>query len=141
MQENPLTGGDLLAVIEVELRNLLVEKDTKAEERIYPINLPMNPEYPAITYQQISNQGHHDIPVDYPRIQVTSWSPSLLEAKQLAEEVQAELQRFKGVLNGYRVKQIVKMDSPGDLYDSDAGEAGLYYVPVDYRIIYERVSD
>ena len=127
-----------MAVLEIELRNLIIEAETTAGSRIYPLILPMSPTYPALTYQQISNQGHHDIPVDFPRIQITAWAETLLAAKQLAEEVQSALQRYKGVLNGYRIKQIVKEPSPGDLYDRDAGDAGLYYVPVDYRVIYER---
>lgn len=127
-----------MAVIEVAIRNLIIEAETQAGDRIYPLILPQSPTYPAITYQSISNIGHHDIPFDYPRIQITAWSPSLLEAKQLAEEVQAALQRYKGVADGYNIKQIVKMDSPGDLYDRDADEYGLYYVPVDYRVIYEK---
>ena len=126
-----------MPVLEVALRQHLIDEGTAAGERIYPLILPQNPTYPALTYQLISNQGHHDIPVDYPRIQITAWSPQLLQAKQLAGEVQAALQRYKGVMNGYRIKQIVKEASPGDLWDENAGDAGLYYVPVDYRIIYK----
>ncbi len=127
-----------MAVLEVELRNIIIDEGTAAGSRIYPLILPQSPTYPAVTYQMISNQGHHDIPVDFPRIQFTTWSESILAAKQLAEEIQAALQCYKGVKGGYRIKQIVKEPSPGDLFDRDAGDSGLYYVPVDYRVIYER---
>ena len=126
-----------MPAIEVELRQLIIDADTIAENRVYAIILPNNPTYPALTYQTISNQGHHDIPVDFPRIQITAWAEFISQASQLADEVQAVLQRYKGVLNGYRVKQIIKEPSPGDLHDKDAGDSGLYYVPVDYRVIYK----
>jgi len=43
------------------------------------------------------------------------------------------------VIDGYRIKQIVKIPSPGDLFDREAGDTGMFYIPVDYRIIYEGV--
>ena len=106
---------------------------------IYPTVLPMKPAYPVITYQRISNHGHHDIPYDFPRINITVWSPRLIEAKALANEIEFKLRGYKGVMGGFKVKQIVKEPSPGDLYDREAGEDGVHYVPVDYRIIYEGV--
>jgi len=127
-----------MSVLESALRTYLVEKPISAGSRIYPLVLPQTPTYPALTYQQITNSGHHDIPFDFPRIQITAWSDRLLEAKQLAEEVQSALQRYKGLMGGYKIKQIVKEPSPGDLFDREAGTDGVYYVPVDYKIIYER---
>ena len=42
------------------------------------------------------------------------------------------------LFRSYCIKQIVKLPSPGDLFDREAGDAGIYYVPVDYRIIYDK---
>lgn len=125
-----------MAILEIALRQYLIDEGVEAG--IFPIILPQSPSYPAVTYQVISNQGHHDIPVDYPRIQITTWSPSFLDAQTLANDIEGILVRYKGVMGGYRIKQIVKEPSPGALYDRDAGDSGLYYVPVDYRVIYER---
>ncbi len=125
-------------LIEKAIRDYLEEKDTGAGSRIYPLILPQKPVYPALTYQVIVSGGHHDIPVDYPRIQITSWAETLLAAKTLSLEVREALERFCGILGGYRIKQIVCVGGPGDLFDKDAGVRGLYYVPVDYRILYER---
>ncbi len=121
-------------MIEVALLSLL--QDTSAGQRVYPLVLPFNTTYPALTYQRITNSGHHDINVDFPRVQITAWSELLLQARQLAVEVEDRLQRFKGVVQGYRIKQIVKLPSPGDLYDRDAGSQGIFYIPTDYRIVY-----
>ncbi len=127
-----------MAIIETVLRQKLVDAGTAAEWRVFPLLLPTRPEYPALTYQMISNQGHHDLPIDFPRVSITAWAETLIEARELAEEVQAELQCYKGVLDGHRIKQIIKEPGPGVLLDREAGSAGVYYVPVDYRVIYER---
>jgi len=122
----------------IEKAILTLLTDTSAGQRIYPLVLPFKVAYPALTYQRISNTSHHDIDIYHPRVQFTAWSDKLITARQLAGEVEDRLQRYKGVINGYRIKQIVKLPSPGDLFDREAGDAGIYYVPVDYRIIYEK---
>lgn len=122
-------------MIEEAIKEYLKSKGITA--KIYPLILPQNPSYPAITHQEISNQGHHDLPVQYPRIQITTWSPRAMEARQLAITIEEILIRYKGIMGGYRVKQIAKEPSPGILFDANAGKSGLYYVPVDYRVIYE----
>ncbi len=125
-------------MIEVALLTLLT--DTSAGARIYPLVIPFKTDLPALTYQRITDAGHHDIDVSHPRVQITAWSDRLLEARHLAAEVEGRLQRYKGVLPGFRVKQIVKLPSPGDIFDRDARtenvDTGLYYIPTDYRIIY-----
>lgn len=123
-------------MIEVALLTLL--EKTSAGGRIYPMSIPFKVQYPALTYQRIANSGHHDINVSYPRIQYTAWSDELTAARKLASEVEDRLQRYRGVIDGYRIKQIAKLPSPGDLFDREAGEAGIYYIPVDYRVIYEK---
>ncbi len=125
-------------MIETAILTLLT--GTSAGKRIYPLTLPFKVAFPALTYQRISNMGHHDINVSYPRVQFTAWSDKLITARQLAGEVEDRLRRYKGVIDGYRIKQIVKIPSPGDLFDREAGDAGMFYIPVDYRIIYEGVK-
>lgn len=124
-----------MPLLEAAIRQYLISEGITAP--IYPLQLPGKTDYPAITYQMISNHGHHDIPYDFPRIQITVWSPQLLTAKQLAQDIEGKLIRYKGVMGGYKIKQIVKEPSPGDLYDREGGESGLFYIPVDYRVIYE----
>ncbi len=123
----------------VEKAILTLLTDTSAGQRIYPLVLPFKVAFPALTYQRISNTGHHDIDIEHPRVQFTAWSDNLITARQLAGEVEDRLRRYKGVIDGYRIKQIVKIPSPGDLFDREAGDTGMFYIPVDYRIIYEGV--
>ncbi len=123
-------------MIETAILTLLA--GTSAGQRIYPLILPFKVAYPALTYQRISNTEHHDIGICHPRVQFTAWSDKLTAARQLAGEVEDRLQRYKGVIGRYCIKQIVKLPSPGDLFDREAGDAGIYYVPVDYRIIYDK---
>ena len=124
--------------LEIALRAHLITEATAAGSRIYPDILPQNPIYPAITYQQILNNSHHDIDIDFPRYQVTAWDPRRIAAMNLADEIDKALNRFKGILGAERVKQIAKEPSPGVLFDRDAGAAGIYYVPQDFKIIFYR---
>jgi len=129
-------SDSIIAKLEAGLVSMIEDAETAAGTRIYPDMLPQKITYPAITYSDISDMGHQDIGVDYPRYNVTVWSKRRLATKNLAEELLNLLHRYKGVLNGVRVKSISKMDSPGTLYDR---EAGVYYIPQDFKIIYERV--
>ena len=126
--------------LEIALRAHLIAEATAAGSRIYPDILPQNPTYPAITYQQILNNSHHDIDIDFPRYQVTAWAPRRIDAINLADEIDKALTRYKGYLGAERVKQISREPSPGVLFDRDAGAAGVYYVPQDFKIIYKRVK-
>ena len=101
--------------------------------RIYPLKLPQNPAYPAVTYQVISSPRHHDIEVAYPRIQYTSFARTYGQAKELADLLRLNLQRLKGVLSGVPIKQIEYINSI-DFYQDDAG---VYFIPQDFKIIYE----
>lgn len=102
--------------------------------RIYPLVLPQNTEYPAITYYRVSGPEHHDKDVAYPRIQLTAWAETYEEAKTVAAEVKAALQRFKGTMGvpGVVVIQGV-FQNDMDLYDN---ETGVYYVATDIKFIH-----
>ena len=101
--------------------------------RIYPLALPQNPTYPAVTYQVISSPRHHDLDIAYPRIQYTAFARTYGQAKELAGYLRLHLQRFKGVLSGISIKQIQYINAV-EFYQDDAG---VYYIPQDFKIIYE----
>lgn len=132
----------IVTKLEIGLVSLIKNATTAAGDRIYPDLLPQKVTYPAITYSDVSDMGHIDIGVDYPRYNITVWSPRRIEAKNLAETILNLLHGYKNVLNTVRVKNISKMPSPGTLYDKEAGEdeKGVYYIPQDFKIIYERVT-
>lgn len=124
--------------LEIQLRAHLIAEATTAGSRIYPDILPQHPTYPAITYQQILSNSHHDIDVDFPRYQITAWHPRRIDALNLADEIDRALTRYKGTLGTIPVKWISKEPGPGILYDRDAGADGIYYVPQDFKIVYVR---
>lgn len=121
--------------LETGLINLIEDANTDAGNRIYPDILPQTVTYPAITYSDVSDMGHVDISFDFPRYNVTAWAERRIDAKNLAEELLFLLHNYKGIVNGVAVKSITKMNSPGGMYDRGAG---VYYIPQDFKIKYER---
>ena len=59
--------------------------------RIYPVFLPQDPIYPAISYQRISSQPQTSMGgfcnLDNPRIQIDCWATSYSAVKGMAEAV------------------------------------------------------
>ena len=106
---------------------------TESSTRIYPLKLPQNPDYPAVTYQVISSPRHHDIEVAYPRIQYTSFARTYSQVKALSELLRLHLQRLKGILSGASIKQVEYINAV-EFYQDDAD---VYYIPQDFNIIYE----
>ena len=127
--------------LEIALRAHLIA-EVAVGARVYPDILPQNPTYPAITYQQILSNSHHDIDIDFPRYQVTAWAETRRAAINLADEIDKALTRYKGHMgtapNQVAIKQIGKEPSPGVLFDREAGADGVYYVPQDFKIIFYR---
>ena len=107
-------------------------------DRIYPIVLPQNPTYPALTYFKVSGLALHDADIAYPRFQLSSWGEDYADVKTLAAAVKEVMQRFKGIMGGtggVKVSQVV-YENELDLYDS---VTGIYHIPADYKIIYREV--
>ena len=71
--------------------------------------------------------------VAYPRIQYTSFARTYGEVKELAEYLRLHLQRLKGVLSEVHIRQIEYINSI-EFYQDDAG---VYYIPQDFKIIYQ----
>jgi hypothetical protein len=88
--------------------------------RIYPVKLPQNTDYPAITYFRVSGPEHHEKDMAYPRFQFSCWAAEYGTAKGLAAEVKAAFQRFKGTMGtpGVAVIQGVFLNDL-DVYDND----------------------
>ncbi len=123
--------------LETALRAYLIAGTTSASGRVYELVLPPTAKMPAITLQRISNIGHADLSVDFPRMQVSCWGSTPIQARQLADEVTALLHNFKGVLTGtwgsLRVKNISWQPSIGIIHDK---EAGLIHIPLDFKVKY-----
>ncbi len=105
--------------------------------RIYPVVLPENCSYPAITYQLITS--HETYTNDGPlgevraRIQIDSWGKRYGQVKAVAQAVRVALNGFTGQLpDGTYVFEIEcddasdGFDAPGSLYRNQ-GDWMIYY--------------
>jgi hypothetical protein len=95
---------------------------TTAGNRIYPLLLPQNPEYPNITFQQISTVRMHAMQEDAPllrvRMQIDIRGKTYADAKMLAGQVEGLLSRFRGEIGGQEVQDIL-LDNEMDLYETE----------------------
>ncbi len=111
-------------------------------KRIYPVVLPPNVVYPAVTYQRISGPRIHTMGNDpglaYPRIQVSCWYRDISDpqkgygqVKAVAEQVRLALQNQKSTTWGSVTIQAVLFDGDNDLYDPDTQ---VHQVALDFII-------
>ena len=124
-----------LSMIETELRAyLLNDPDIKRMigNRMYPLVLPEKAAFPAIAYTMVSKGSHHLINIAFPRIQFSCFSPSYMEAKNIAGKIREALQRYKGQMGSNRVIQGV-FENEYEMYEKDTG---LYHVACDIKIIF-----
>lgn len=75
---------------------------TAAGTRVYPMLMPQNPTYPALTYQRIASAPVASLDgmsnLDRVRMQVDCWALTYLAAKNLAAQVRAELTLINALL-------------------------------------------
>lgn len=105
-------------------------------ERIYPVILPQGVQLPVVRYQRVDSPRVHSRDgysgLTYPRISVTAFGTSALEAKTVAAQIVAaavEVQQT-GQMGGLPVQGIEIADEV-DLYDS---QAKVHYTVVDLVI-------
>ena len=93
--------------------------------RIYPVYLPQDPTYPAISYQRISSQPHVSMGgfcnLDNPRIQIDCWATSYSDAKGMAEAVR-DAMMSASAFNALEI-------SDQDLFEPDLE---IYRVSIDF---------
>lgn len=105
--------------------------------RIAPVRLKEGESLPAVTYQRITSQDHWaggaDAGVRSIRYQVSSWGANYDQARAVATQVRAALQRYSGTAAGVVVQGIF-ITSETDLYD-DPPHA--YHSAIDIEAHYE----
>lgn len=104
---------------------------TEIDDRLFFKEANQNADLPVSVYTMISNPTFHDINVAYPRIQVDHYGHSPVE--DVADAFKKALRRYKGIMGGYKVKQIVLIDES----DEPSGDDDIYRISQDYKIIYE----
>lgn len=96
---------------------------TTAATRVYPLLLPQQPTFPAVTYQQVSATRTHAMGQDGPiirvRVQVNCWGKTYAEARALAGEVEQQLSRYRGEAGGAKVLDVL-LDSDTEGYESES---------------------
>jgi hypothetical protein len=101
--------------------------------RIYPMALPQNPTYPALTFANTGGQKIYDLSgysnLENPHIQIDAWSTSYDTVKSLAGKVKTAMDAatsFSANLSG-----------DADAYDDEITEAGsqrIYRISQDWSI-------
>lgn len=108
---------------------------TSAGNRVYPLLLPQQATFPAVTYQQVSAVRTHamggDSPIVRVRMQVNSWGSTYATARTLAGEVESRINRFRGIAGGVNVLDVL-LDNDVETYES---ETQLRRVMQDYTIL------
>lgn len=104
--------------------------------RVYPLLLPQNVVYPAISYQRITGQtiqsNDGDSKLGYSRIQITAWAATYAESRELAAEIRTALIGFKGLMGAVWITGVTH-EIDVDLYDNDTK---TFYTACDYTIWY-----
>lgn len=88
--------------------------------RFYPLRLPENPTYPAVTYQRISTPRIHahtgPSHLAYPRFQLDCYATTYLGAKAVATAIRVALDGYKGLMGAVDVQECTVIDER-DFYD------------------------
>lgn len=101
-------------MIEVAIRSLLTNESTITDyvsTRIYAGNLPQNPTLPALLYFKVSDPGaevHHGggVQIYSPVFQISIYSRTYLEAKNIENALKAFLHGYSGTVSGVQISTI-----------------------------------
>lgn len=98
--------------------------------RIYPLQLPLDCTFPALTYSFPSDIYKR---VARPaRLQIDCWAEDFTECKNLKNAVETALDGYSGTVLGINIEGIFPI-SP---YDMAPDETGLFHIPYDFKMIY-----
>ena len=127
-------------MIEVGVAALLANDPAVAAlvaNRISPLVLPVDPQFPAITYESMTSQSDvllsGEIGEQTERIRIKCCSLSYLEAGNLAQAVHDLLDTWKGTLSDGTVAQVIERVSGNDFFLSDQR---IYGKTIDFIFFY-----
>lgn len=93
-----------------------------ASMRFYPQQLPQKPTYPAVTYTQVSAPREQAMGSDpgivQARVQLSAWGSSAQSARDVAEQLRAAFERWRGTVGGVVVLDTLDwstLDAPPEL--------------------------
>ncbi len=111
------TNTDLIAIV---------------EDRIKPVELPLDCPLPAISYTIVSDPRHQI--AGSPRIQYSLFSYSYPEIVEMSEQIKLTFEGFSGVVNSRTIIRIY----PENSYDSSDSDPIIFQRVLDFRIVYIR---
>jgi hypothetical protein len=100
--------------------------------RVYPLGLPENPTYPAITYRQLSHQAHPVVNVSYPTFQVDLWTTTYQANVELRDTIVAGVDRKKTITDGYDMR--MHYLNYVNFFDNDTK---LFHGVIDFEVFYK----
>lgn len=104
-------------------------------QRIYPIKLPQNVVYPAITYFMVGER--HELAsgvnpgIVEGRWQVNAWGSTVKSARDVAEAVRLGFERYRGTADNTEILDVYDDETAGETYEDDVL---VYRVHRDYRV-------
>lgn len=109
--------------------------------RIYPLLLPQEPTYPAITYRRVASSRiqsvHSDPGMARVQIQVTCWALSYDSVRSVTEQVRLALERYGTAVTGTTLSGLTVYDIyMGSEADSYEPEIDAFASSVDYTVIH-----
>lgn len=119
--------------VEEAVRTILLADPTVSGivgTRIFPIQLPLICEFPAISYLKPSNPFSRIS--GRPRVQIDCWTEDYLECLTLAKAVETALDGYSGTVAGVNIRGIFPQNAP----DQPIDDAGLFHIPYDFFIHY-----
>ena len=111
-----------MALLETKIYSALAANATVAAKvgaRIYPLIMPQNPTFPALTYQRISSNPINDLGgfsgLENPHIVINAWGTRYDTVKELAEDVHVTMDAATA-FNALMVSDIDGFDPDTNLY-------------------------
>lgn len=123
-------------MIKTELYAHLTANVPAVAGRIYPVLLPQNPTYPAITYRLISDPREYSLDgadgLVEARYQIEAWAKLESQVDAIVEVIRLAMNAFVGVFGLIDVSRARNVGGV-DLYDP---EVEVHHTAVDYLIRY-----
>ena len=128
--------------METDVLSFLLSQDSLSHltgRRIYPLHLPKNPSYPAITFQQVSaDHGHHlrgALGHVSARFQFDIWADDIVQLEQTTEGLRQTLDGYIGPM-GTRICILAKLLNVTSfaVRPVDNSDSWLYRKSCDYNL-------
>ena len=113
--------------------------------RVYPDTLPQAPAYPAITFQQISEEEVESFTTPNSNMigatyQFSCWASTRASAQAVAKQLRLAFKNYSGVMGGaggVTVSGVEKISKTDDIFNDSDGRIIAYRTSIDFQIWYQ----